>query len=263
MQKCTELEPDESVFYRDQLRAARYAALADSEGFREVCYALEGLGLRLHGQKADLGSYKDKIKYLAEKSEILIWLTKNFPGTFTEFDALFDLVRIARNDAMHTGAYARHATASAIELCIGLEAALMNKMKISLHQVKHYMVKSPIIVEPWQPVARARQLMLTHSFSFLPVKTDSWNLISETSMARYLKFGTADGKKLNALLGSSIASALSDGLVLIKAQTVGLDDEIHTLLQNTLESPQNEKRLWLVEDASGHLCGVLSPFELM
>lgn len=58
MQKCTELEPDESVFYRDQLRAARYAALADSEGFREVCYALEGLGLRLHGQKADLGSYK-------------------------------------------------------------------------------------------------------------------------------------------------------------------------------------------------------------
>lgn len=263
MQTYKKLGVDECIFHRDQLRAARYAALADSDGFREVCYAIEGLGLRLHGRKADLGSYKNKIKQLARHSEVLTELTDIFPNNFTAFDALYDLVRTARNDAMHTGVYARHATASAIELCIGLEAALMNGMETPRHQVKHYMVKSPIIVESWQPVARARQLMLTHSFSFLPVKTDTWNLISETSMARYLQFGAANGRKIQDLLGSSIESALSAGLILRQAQTVGLDENINTLLQESSESSQNEPRLWLVEDASGRLCGVLSPFELM
>lgn len=31
---------DECVFYRDQLRAGRYAALADAEGFHSICFAL-------------------------------------------------------------------------------------------------------------------------------------------------------------------------------------------------------------------------------
>lgn len=257
------LEAAERVFYRDQLRAARYAAQADSEGFHQICYALEALGLRLHGIKADLGTYKPKLKQLGRDSEILSELTKSFPSSFTAFDALFDLVRTARNDAMHTGVYARHATGAAMELCIGLEAAIMKDKALLRHQVKHYMVKSPVSVEPWQPVAHARQLMLTHSFSFLPVKLDNWTLVSETSMARYLQFGVKDGRTVSKLLSATIKEAMSCGLTPLQAQIVGLEDEIHTLLQPSPEAEKNEPRLWLVEDASGHLCGVLSPFELM
>ena len=40
------------------------------------------------------------------------------PERFSKFESLYDLVRRARNDAMHTGVYARHATAAAIELFI-------------------------------------------------------------------------------------------------------------------------------------------------
>lgn len=264
MTEPKKLAADERVFYRDQLRAARYAALADSEGFHAVCYALESLGLRFHGTKAHLGSYKRSLKQLSQESEVFAELVERFPGSFTAFDALFDLVRTARNDAMHTGVYARHATAAAIELCIGLEAAIMKDKDLDRHQVKHYMVKSPVSVEPWQPVAHARQLMLAHSFSFLPVKMHSWELISETSMARYLQFGVKDGVSVSNLLGAAIQDAVNKKkLVLIRAKTVGLDDEIHTLLEPPSEAQNSEPRLWLVEDARGHLCGVLSPFELM
>ncbi|WP_367649272.1 CBS domain-containing protein [Pandoraea cepalis] len=49
------------------------------------------------------------------------------------------------------------------------------------------MLKSPITVEPGQPIAHARQLMLMHSFSFPPVRLNNfWHLISELGLARYL-----------------------------------------------------------------------------
>ena len=38
------LEDMERLHYRDQFRAARYAALADAEGFGEICFALEARG---------------------------------------------------------------------------------------------------------------------------------------------------------------------------------------------------------------------------
>lgn len=49
------LQWDERLYHRDQLRAGRYAALADAEGFHEICFALEALGLRLYGEKENLG----------------------------------------------------------------------------------------------------------------------------------------------------------------------------------------------------------------
>lgn len=263
MSEPKRLQSDERIFYRDQLRSARYSALADAEGFHEVCYALEALGLRLHGSKAALGEYKRGLKQLSLDSEVLNELTQSYPNIFTAFDALFDLVRTARNDAMHTGVYARHATAAAIELCIGLESAIMKDKPLIRHQVKHYMVKSPVSVEPWQPVAHARQLMLTHSFSFLPVKHGGWKLISETNMARYLQFGISSGGKLSDLLAQTIEDAGCNGLLLLQAQMVELDNEVNTLLQPLSDASQTETRLWLVEDGTGKLCGVLSPYELM
>jgi hypothetical protein len=245
----------ERLYHRDQLRAGRYAALADAEGFHSICYALEALGLRLHGKKAVLGQYAAKLGELAQSSVVLSQLSAFDPGRFSRFPALFELVRSARNDAMHTGVYARHATAAAIELCIGLEEALMKEQQLPRQAVEDFMVKAPITLEPWQPVAHARQLMLTHSFSFLPVFMGTWKLLSETGLARYMRSG-ADWKDL---LSASIEAA-SLHLQLLDAKVVGLKDEVAQLLATDAPS---EERLWLVVDEHKRLCGVLSPFELM
>lgn len=260
--KPKKLSDAERLYYRDQLRSARYAALADSEGFLSVCFALESLGLRLKGRKADLGTYRSLLKQIAQDSVVLSELTKRFPSTFTHFDALFELVRTARNDAMHSGVYARHATAAAIELCIGLEDAVMKETHLQRHLVKHYMVKSPITVESWEPVAHARQLMLTYSFSYLPVWVGEWKLVSETSMARYIQSSNR-GSDWAESLATSIENAQGQGLKLVKAKVVALDDEVKALLEEHSGSQDTESRLWLVVDSTSKLRGILSPFELM
>ena len=63
--------------YRDHLREARYAALADAEGFEQICFALEALGLRLLGQQGDLGNYEDRIGFYARLSPVLTDLAKS------------------------------------------------------------------------------------------------------------------------------------------------------------------------------------------
>lgn len=249
---------DERLHHRDQLRAARYAALADAEGFHEVCYALEALGLRLAQRKAHLGRYREPIAALATQSIVLSDLSGRFPDRFGTFESLYEQVRVARNDAMHTGAYARHATSAAIELCIGLEEALMKEQQLPRSKVKDYMVKQPVSVEPWQPVAHARQLMLTHSFSFVPVFTDSWKLVSETSMAKYL-LGREDW---SARLAMPISEAVAHGLVLLDARVVNIAAEVQTLVA-AIDPTKEPLTLWLVVDGHERLTGVLSPFELM
>ena len=119
------------------------------------------------------------------------------------------------------------------------------------------MVKAPVIVETWQPVAQVRQLMLTHSFSFLPVHQERWKLISEGALARYMR----SGNDWKALLSATVDHASENGLVLIDAKVVTLKHEIRELLAEKDEAAA--PRLWLVEDEHKRLCGVLSPFELM
>lgn len=181
------LEREERLLHRDRLRSARYAALADAEGFHEICYAVESLGMRLLGTESNLSKYKPAIKNLAETSSTLSTLSAVFPMFFTRFDALYETLRRARNDAMHMGSYARHATAAAVELCIGLEEAVMSTKETPM-TVADYMVKAPVSIEHWQPVAHARQLMLMHSFSFLPILYNGkWKLLSEMAVVAFLQ----------------------------------------------------------------------------
>lgn len=120
------LAPEERLFYRDRLREARYAALANAEGFEEICFAVEALGMRLHGREANLGEYRLPLKDIAMSAPGLASLPETYPSFFTTFDALFEAVRRGRNDAMHAGSYARHVTNAAVDLCIGLEEAVMS-----------------------------------------------------------------------------------------------------------------------------------------
>ena len=256
------LEPHERVHYRDRFREARYAALADAEGFGAICFALEALGLRLLGKQAVLEQYKPKIAACAANSPVLTELPDRFPSRFKSFEALYRTVQTARNDAMHIGAYARHATEAAIELCIGLEEALMADVERTVGNV---MVTSPMTVEPWQPVAHARQLMLMHSFSFLPVRLDaSWWLVSELGLAKFLG---VNGETKRANLGITIQAAKTAGMELVElndeADLLRADTPIADVLQRS--KVQDGPMLWLVVDDKhpDHLAGVLSPFELM
>lgn len=256
-----DLLPKELVHYRDCLRKARYSALADAEGFEAICFALESLGLRLLGEQATMERYKRRIGDQAQKSPVLTTLTRMYPSRFKPFEALYRLVQTARNDAMHIGAYARHATEAAIELCIGLEEALMTDVEKIVGNV---MVTNPITVHPWQPVAHARQLMLMHSFSFLPVRIDeAWWQLSELGLAKFLSTN-AETKKER--LGKTIELAKKSGMEMVALEekdllraSMGIDD----ILKKA--KVQHGPMLWLVVDESHpeHLAGVLSPFELM
>lgn len=254
-----ELSDSERTHYRDQIRAARYAALADAEAFSNVCFAIEELGLRLLRSQGDIGTYKDRIGVYAIRASVFAEFSESHPALFKKYDALYDTVRAARNDAMHIGAYARHATEAAIELCIGLEEGLMIGVAPAVADV---MVKSPITVQSWHPVAYARQLMLMHSFSFLPVHFDNrWWLVSELGLAKYLR---GDGSR-SALLGKTVEEA-KDTLGLIEMHS-------HQLLSTSMRTDdvltsaavKDGPMLWLVidENRKDHLVGVLSPFELM
>ena len=255
----------ERLHYRDRLRAARYAALADAEGFGEICFALEALGLRVHGKQEALGQYRRKIFDAARWSLVLTELPQSLPSRFKSFDALFDIVLAARNDAMHTGAYARHATTAAIELCIGLEEGLMADPEGSVvsRTVGNLMVTSPMTVEPWQTVAHARQLMLMHSFSFLPVRLgDSWRLLSELGLAKFLDDKETKKKRLCLSIEHAIREDLK--VVAVEASALLRPD---MLVSDVLDRAQVQDgpMLWLVveDQHPERLCGVLTPFELM
>lgn len=262
------LSGDERRFYRDRLRAARYAALADSEGFDEICFAVESLGMRLLEKQAALGKgyppkfegYQCRILELASLVPDREILVKQYPACFSRFYSLYETLRKARNDVMHTGAYARHATSAAIELCIHLEEAVMVAKMSKPEEAQDRMVRQVVTVEDWHPVAYARQLMLTHSFSFLPVRREgeSWKLLSEMSVARFLQH-TQRSKRMAMPIRDAVGL---DSAFLSEASQIRPKTKITNLYASSFKEGA---RLWLVteSDTSDRLLGVLSPFELM
>jgi CBS domain-containing protein len=257
----TDLSSEERAFFRDRLREARYAALADAEGFSQMCFAIEGLGKRLNPKARGLADCHNVLKKLAQTSALLPD-EQDAPRAVKHFRALFTSIRDARNDAMHTGAYARQVAADAVTLCLVLEDALMVETK-SEEEAKRltvgdFMVSSPVVVHHWQTVEHARQLMLLNSFSYLPIMHDKqWWLIADIAVAQYLRPHWPAKQRLKKML----EQAQQEGLVFMPTTTV----ERGTAVTDLLNQPTGPG-LWLVRDPSypiDHLVGVLSPFELI
>lgn len=257
----SELLDEERRYHRDRLREARYAALADAEGFQQMCFAIEALGKRLTPKATSLGGCRNQLEKLAIASALL-------PAGVDEqraikpFHALFTSIREARNDAMHSGAYARHVAADAVTLCLVLEDALMVDKKSDVDvkrlTVGDFMVSTPVVVQHWQTVEHARQVMLMNSFSYLPIWHEKkWWLVSDMAVARYLR----PHWPAHARLKKTLQQALGDGLEFVRATPIKRSDLVQVHL--------NKRRppgLWLVKEKgrpSEHLVGVLSPFELM
>lgn len=256
-----DLSPEERLFFRDRLREARYAALADAEGFQQMCFAIEALGKRLRPGSIGLGPCRNALQKLARQSALLPDVDEN-ERAIKSFDALFVALKDARNDVMHTGAYARHVAADAVTLCLVLEDALMVEKKtedeVKRLTVGDFMVSSPVVVQPWQTVEHARQLMLLNSFSYLPIWHDEhWWLIADIAVAKYLRPDWPSKSRLRATL----AQAKENELEFMPTKTVDRGTAVADLL-----SQPTPPGLWLVRDGRyphEHLVGVLSPFELM
>jgi hypothetical protein len=157
-----------TISFFGQLRDARENALRDAEAFDGIIQVLERLGSLLLGEIGTLDKYRKVITNKVDGSALAKDIPEDWRDVHIPFSRLYELVRIARNDALHQGAFARHLTIHAIELSLVLEDALMSSLDNPT--VGDFMVRNPICAELWQPISYIRQQMLASSFSFLPIK---------------------------------------------------------------------------------------------
>ena len=246
-----------ALHFRDEFREARAAAQRDAEAQHKIIVAVERLGAYLLGRIANLGKYRQVLTALAEHSPMATEVPSSLPELHTTFARKYEVIRKGRNTAVHEGAFARHLTGNAVEVSLVLEEALMRDS----YQVGDFMVRNPVCAYLWQPLSFVRQTMLANSFSYLPVMTDNqaqpvWQVISDSRLARYLR---EEGEISKDLLIQSLSEALaSKRLQLIPVQTCGPEDCLKQVLHGADGLPT-----LILSPNSGHLLGVLTPFDLL
>jgi hypothetical protein len=98
--------PEAAHDFRSQLQQARENALKDAEAFDGVIHAIERLGSFCLGSVASLGSYQRKLEQVAELSPLSAAIPSQWRNVHTPFGTLYSMVKDARNDALHVGAFA-------------------------------------------------------------------------------------------------------------------------------------------------------------
>jgi hypothetical protein len=252
-----DVEQEVALHFRDQLRTARATALRDAEAFQEIVWVLERLGAYLSNERGNLGSYLIWIKDQAARSLMADQVPKELPDFHQQFEVKYDIVREARNAALHEGALARHLTANAVELSLVLEEAIMSER----HQVSDFMIRNPVCAFLWQPLSFIRQTMLVNSFSYLPVPVErdgntEWLLISDFRLGQCLR---KNGKVMKDGLIQRLHDAVGAGQIeLHSAKTCYPQDKIEAILQTSDGRPA----LVLSPD-NKELLGILTPFDLL
>jgi hypothetical protein len=242
------------ITFSGQLREARENALRDAEAFDGIIHVVERLGSFLCKKVGDLGRYKEEIGERASHSALAEDIPGQWRGVHVPFSLLYDLVKDARNDALHQGAFARRLTGHAIELSLLLEDALRRSLERAA--VGDYMVRNPTCAELWQPISFIRQQMLANSFSFLPVKSGAdWYLVSDLEIATFL--GTDVSKRRNRLAQSLKASEIP----LQQAKFCAVDAPLEEALR-VLDSGQRPLLVGGDGDQQA-LVGIVTPFDLL
>jgi len=182
------------------LRDARAVVYRDSESFNEAVSVLEHVGQMLRGVVLNgLNDYKDAICNLGRQA----------PGIHSErVEFLFDTVRKARNDSVHSGDFIRHHSIRLVELLLMLEEGLAMSGKSAVD----LMVQNPTTAELWHNVASVRRAMLTNSFSYLPIQDPDgvWKLLADVAIVAYLRRATKKADR-SEMLGKQLQKALVDG----------------------------------------------------
>jgi CBS domain-containing protein len=202
------------IYFRDLFRQERLVAYQDAEGFQGILFALEKFGACRANRILNLGQYKNPISEIARRSPLYSDIPNKWREYHLPFDRLYELVRNARNDALHQGAYARHLTDHAVQLSLIIEDALMEHASL----ISDYMVRGVISAELWQPLSFVRQQMLANSFSYLPLLIGhNWRLLSDGSIAKYIQTNRKE------LLARTVEEAVKDSLQLEPAQCCNPD----------------------------------------
>jgi CBS domain-containing protein len=232
------------------LREARAIVHRDAESFNEAATVLEHVGQMLRGTVLNgLNDYRGVILALAQKAP-------DFQRECVE--SLFDTVRQARNDSVHSGDYIRHHATRLVELLLVLEEGLAMTAKV----VSDLMVQNPTMAELWHNIAAVRRAMLTNSFSFLPVRDANgvWKLLADIAVVRYLK--RADkAKERSALLGKPLKDALEEkSIELTECVRISPSKSVHDVAKTMNHTPM----LVIEQDGTKErLIGILTAFDLL
>lgn len=247
---------EQALYHRDELRTARENAVKDAEAYDEIIFALERLGCILISKIGDLGKYKDEIVKLAKHSALVEEIPVKHNTWHTSAERLYDIVKDARNDAFHQGAFARHLTTHAIELAIVLEDALTTIAEAKL--VGDFMVRGPVCASLWQPLSFVRQQMLVGSFSYLPlIREEQWCLISDEEVARYLL--SANTRERRGKLAHTVEKAVTNGMQTKPTVILRADDPTDKFFQSPTSSPA----LICRQDDNTDLIGIITAYDLL
>lgn len=249
------MEGEIASYFRDQFRQARARALQDAEGFQDTIFVLERFGVYLTGKSGDLGKYKELIEQEAIKSPLADDIPDQHTTWHSKFSTTYEVVRDARNDALHQGAFARHLTNSVIQLALVLEDALMSNGSTT----GEFMVREPIYASYWQPLSFVRQQMLKSSFTYLPLLSDKegqqrWLLVADYHVAHYLRLGNR-----KARLAKTLGAAISEGLVVEPADTCFAD----TSVEEALKMSKGKPLIVIDSEHPERLVGIVTPFDFL
>jgi CBS domain-containing protein len=251
------VEPHEAIHFRNQFRDARALALKDAELYQEVLFVLERFGSFLTGRIQDLRRYEKKIVDFARTSPLADGRSDSSSWQ-TPFSALYEYVRVSRNDALHQGAFARQLTAHVVKLAVVLEDALM----ADAAAIADYMVHGPVCAYYWQPLGFIRQQLLLNSFSYLPILSDDGSptdqLISDFSLAHYL--GRDQSERKTRLAQTLRAAIDSSRLETTPTISLPLDTPVKDALQKMTGLPV---LVVSKSDAPARLVGLLTPFDVL
>ena len=255
-----------ALTFRDAFREARLKVLANAENYQELLFVLERLGTHLAGKHVGLAEAKPRIMELVKHGALKGEPAASDTGELRASE-LYDLVRHARNDAMHEGTFARNLAVHLVRLGVMLEDALVNKA--DRRKAKHYMMREPVTAEPWEPIAFVRQKMLVHSFSHLPVRIgDSWKIISDHGIAVYL-WQDDGADSVREKLQRRLDCAVKKGMLKVRCAVVVKPEDMMCGVVTEHEQDIRRGDPILVEaDIKNDmketlLVGILTPFDLL
>lgn len=252
------MDQEIALHFRNELREARAAALKDAEAFEQLIFVFERLGVFLTGSIKNLRGYAEALVREASNSPLAEKIPKDLPDWHAPFSTLYEIVKTARNEAMHEGAYARHLTKNSTELSLILEDALM----AGSFYARDFMVRDPVCANMWQPISAVRRAMLINSFSFLPIALNSnshieWKLLSDYSVASYLRGVNSNGER-NRRLALKLSEAVKQKAIdLVDAKSCGPEAPVTDVLLKSQGRPV------LVIGSKRELLGIITPFDVL
>lgn len=172
-------QSDASLAFRDELRDARSAVLADAEGFMADVIAVESLGHWLNPEGRGLGDYIGPLVALVVRTDV------------ADPDASsrdLCVLRGSRSDSAHGGVAARHVADEALCVSVPLKGAVtdLHPARWTCVTAREVMTANPTVAWPWQQVGEVRRVTLTRGFTALPYRAsdqDSWRLLTDDWLA--------------------------------------------------------------------------------